>query len=181
MAVTDPQLLHIVEGLRRSGFRELAGARVTATIPIGEQLLNEAIAASLPRSGALREVSVHPRADNRLGVRIKLARPEFLPPITATVIIERQPELPHLPSIAFRVTGIAGLLALAGPFFSLGSMLPAGVRLDGDLLTVDLAAVLAQRGQQEWLAYLERLRVTSEPGRLLVDADMRVRQTTPNS
>jgi hypothetical protein len=175
VAVTDPQLLRIFEGLRRSGFRELAGARVTATIPIGERLLNETIATLLPQTGAIREASVHPRADNRLGVRVKLTRPEFLPPITATVVIDRQPELPHLPSIAFRVTGIAGLLTLAGPLFSLGSMLPPGVRLDGDLLTVDLAAFLAQRGQKEWLDYVERLRVTSEPGRLVVNADARVR------
>ena len=175
MAVTDPQLWQILEGLHRSGFQELAGARVTAMIPIGERLLNEFIATSLPPSGAIRAASVQARADNRLSVRIKLARPEFLPPFTATVLIDRQPELPHLPSVAFRVTGIAGLLALAGPLFSLGSMLPAGVRLEGDLLTVDLAALLAQRGQQEWLAYLDRLRVTTEPGRLVIDAEVKVR------
>lgn len=165
------ELTRIFEGLRASGFRELAGARVTATLPLGERLLNELIAASLPRSGAVREATVHPQPHDRLVVRVKLARPEFLPPISATLVIERQPEFPHAPLLVFRVTGLPGLLALAGPLLSLGSRLPPGMRLESDLLTIDLAVLLAEHGQRELLGYVKRLRVTSEAGRLLLDLD----------
>lgn len=175
MAVPDAQLARIVERLRASGLRELAGARVTATIPIGDHLLNDVIAASLPASGAIREFTVHPQAENRLGVRVKLARPEFLPAITATLAIERQPELPDTPLLGFRVTGLPGLLALAAPVLSLRTMLPPGVRLEGDRLTVDLASLLEQHGQRELLRHLERLRVTSEKGRLLIEVEAGVR------
>jgi hypothetical protein len=162
-------LARILQGLQASGFRDIAGAHVSATVPLGERLLNEIIAASLPRSGAVREATVHPQPDNRVGVRVKLARPEFLPPISATLIIERQPELPSAPLLGLRVTGLPGLLALAGPMLSIGRMLPPGVRLDGDRLTVDIGALLAERGQADLLRHLSRLRVTSEAGRLVID------------
>lgn len=174
MALTNPNLSGIVQSLRASGFRELAGARLTATFPLSERLLNDVIAASLPPSGAVREATVHPQPQDRLGVRVKLARPEFLPPVSATLVIERQPDLPHNPFLVFRVTGFAGLLALAGPLVSLRSMLPPGVRLDSDLLTVDLGTLLAQHGQREWLALLETLRVSSEAGRLVVNVEARI-------
>jgi hypothetical protein len=171
--------LQVLERLRGSGFRDIQGARVSATVPIGERLLNELVAASLPRSGALREASIHPQADNRLIVRARLSRPEFLPPVSATLVIERQPQLPHSPVLAFRVTGLPGLLALAGPFLPIASMLPPGVRLDSDLLTVDLAALLAAHGQRELLGYLETLRVTSEDRRLVIECTARVRDAPP--
>ena len=169
-----PSLLRTLEGLRATGFRDLGGARLTATVPIGERLLNEVIAGSLPPNGAVREATIHPQPNDRLGVRVKLARPGFLPPVSATLVIERQPELPAAPRLVFRVTGLPALLTLAGQLLPLGSMLPPGVRLEGDLLTVDLAVMLAQHGQRELLDYAERLRVTSEAGRLIVQLDAAV-------
>jgi len=167
-------LARILEELQGSGFRDIAGAQVSAVIPLGERLLNELIAASLPRSGAVREASVHPQPDNRLGIRVKLARPEFLPPVSATLVIERQPDLPASPLLGLRVTGLPGLLALAGPLVSIGRMLPPGVRLEGDHVTLDLAELLAQRGQADLLRFLSRLRVTSEAGRLVLQIEARV-------
>lgn len=163
----------ILERLRASGFRDLAGARITAGVPLSESLLNETIAALLPRGGAVRAATVHPQDQNRLTVRVKLARPEFLPPISVTLAIDRQPALPHTPELVLRVLGLPGLLTLAGPFFSIGSMLPPGVRLEGDVLTVNLAALLAQHGADDLLALVERLQVRAEAGRLTIDLDAR--------
>lgn len=168
------RLTQIVERLRGSGFRELAGARVTATVPVDEGLLNEFIAASLPRGGAVRDLTLHPQAPNRLGVRVKLARPDFLPPISATILIERQPELPGSPLLGCRITGLAGLLAFAGPLFSIGSVLPPGVRLEGDLLTLDIAVLMAERGFGEWFSFVKGLRVNTVAGRLMIDVDAAV-------
>ena len=169
--MTEPPLSRVLERLRASRFRDLAGARVTASLPVAEALLNDIIAGSLPAGGAVRAATVHPQEQNRLAVRVKLSRPEFLPPLSATLVIERQPVLPLAPHLTFRVTGLPGLLTLAGPFLSVGAMLPRGVRLDGDLLTVDLAALLAQHGAAELLAHLERLQVRSEAGRLVLEFD----------
>jgi hypothetical protein len=106
-------------------------------------------------------------------LRVKLARPEVLPPITATLVIERQPELPYKPALALRLSGLPSLLVLAGPSI-LGSMLPAGMRLEGGLFTIDLEALLATHGQAELLGHLDRLRVNSESGRLVLEVDAKV-------
>jgi len=173
VAVTD-LLTEAIQRLRASGFRGISGTRVTAIVPIDEALLNEIVAAALPAESAVRTLTLHPHPHDRLGVRVKLARPDFLPPIGATVVIERQPDLPHGAQLALRIAGLAGPLAHAGPMLRIGSMLPPGVLLEGDLLTVDLAALLSARGQSEWFRYVERLHVTTETGRLVVELEARV-------
>jgi hypothetical protein len=169
-----PTIAHVLDKLRASRLADLAGARVTASIPLGERLLNDIVAASLPRSGVLREATIHPLDDNRLGVHVKVERPAFLPPITITLVIERQPDFPQSPRLVFRVIGLAGWLALATPLLPIDRMLPPGVRLESDLLTVDLAALLAQHGYAEWLRNVDRLVVKSERGRLLIDLEASV-------
>jgi len=166
-------LSQLVERLRASGFRDLAGTRIAARIPIAEALLNELIAGWLPESGPIKQLTLHPQPNDRLGLRLKLARPEVFPPITATLVIERQPELPYKPLLAVRLSGLPALMAMAGPSL-LGSMLPPGMRLDGGLLTIELEALLAKHGQGDLLAYLDRLRVNSEAGRLVLEVDAKV-------
>lgn len=168
-----PQISKLLETLQASGFRDVAGARAAATIPIGERLLNQIVAAALPPSAPVRDVVIQPQAGNRLSVRAKLTRLEFLPPITLTLAIERQPELPASPALVLRIAGLPGLLGFAGPLL-VNPKLPPGVRLDGDRLTLDLAVALAHYGQRELLSYLERVHVTSEAGQLLIDIAARV-------
>ena len=169
MAVTEPPLSRVLERLRASGFRDLAGARVTASLPLSEPLLNAIVAAVLPRGGAVRSVTVQPQDQNRVAVRVKLTKPDFLPPLSATLAIERQPVLPQAPQLVFRVLGLPGLLRLAGPFLSVGTLLPPGIGLQGDLLIVDLAALLAQHGAGDLFGYVERVELRSEGGRLILD------------
>ena len=42
-----------------SGFADIAGTQVTATIPVSERLINQIIAANLPPGGALRHAELH--------------------------------------------------------------------------------------------------------------------------
>lgn len=169
-----PPLPEILEALRASGFHDLSGSRVATTLSIAEPLLNAVISAALPPRAPVRSVSVHPHEGDRIGVRAKLSRPEFLPPINATVVIERQPQLPRDPTLALRITGLAGLLALAGPIFSVVPKLPVGVHLDGDRLTVDLREWLADRGQGDLLGLIQRIVVHSGEGRVLVELEATV-------
>jgi hypothetical protein len=166
--------LHILEALRSSGFRDLNGSHGVTTISVGEPLLNAVLAASVSQRGPVREVSVHPQPGDRLAVRAKLARPEFLPPINATVAIERQPDLPQNPALGLRITGLAGLLALAGPLMSIAPKLPRGLRLDGDRLTVDLRELLADRGYEDLLGLMKRVSIHSEEGRVVIELEARV-------
>ena len=169
MAVAGARLSPILETLRSWGVRGVAGARVTATIPLSEEFLNDLIAASLPPSGAVRTLTVHPEPENRIGVRVRLARPEFLPTIPVMLALERQPRLPDDPRFEFRVMGLAGLLTLAVPVASLQSTLPAGIQLERDRLRVDLATLLRERGYGDVLRFVADLRLTADRGRLVID------------
>ena len=54
-------LSQFVERLRASGFRELAGTRIAARIPVAESLLNDLVARFRPESGAIRQLTLHPQ------------------------------------------------------------------------------------------------------------------------
>ena len=168
------RLPEILEAMRAGGFRDLHGSRVETILAIGEPLLNALLSTSLPPHAPVRQLSVHPQAGDRLAVRVKLSRPEFLPPINATIAIERQPELPHDPTLRLRITGLAGVLAMAGPLLSLAPKLPPGVRLAADLLTVDLQGVLAEHGYADLLRLARRFAVHSEEGRLVLQIEAAV-------
>jgi hypothetical protein len=167
----DPRLRRIFEQLRASGFADLKGARVSVSMPLPERLLNEVVTAAVPSSAPVRDVTVHPQAANRLTVRARLKRADFLPPFTVKLAIERQPELPDSP-LVLRVLTLPGLLSFAGS--ALSSMFPPGVRLENDRLLVDVKGLLERQGYGDVVTYLETLRIASEEGRLQVDATLRV-------
>jgi hypothetical protein len=64
---------------------------------------------------------------------------------------------------------LGGLFGLASG--AIAGMLPPGVRLDGERILVDLAALAAQKGHGELFGYLRRLEVHTEPGRLILQVD----------
>ncbi len=169
----NPRLDRIVEQLRASRFAELNGARASASIPLSERLLNDILAAVVPASAPVRDVSVQPKAGNRLRVSAKLARADFLPPISLTLEIERQSEPPSSP-LVLRVLSFPGLMALAGAAFSMATLLPPGIRLEGQRLHVDVGVLLERHGYGEMLPHLESLQVSTEEGRLVLDVSLRV-------
>ena len=169
----DPRLRRIIEQLRASRFADVKGARVSASIPVSERLLNEIVGASVPPSAPVRDVSVHPQAGNRLSVRARLRRSDLLPPFTLKLAIERQPELPNSP-LVLRVLTLPGLLSLAGSALSLNTMFPPGVKLDNDRVLIDVKVLLERQGFGDVIAYLETLRISTEEGRLVVDATISV-------
>jgi hypothetical protein len=171
--VTDPRLLRIVEQLRASRFADLAGSRVSASIPVSERLLNEILAAAMPPSVPVSVLSIRPQKGNRLAVRARLSRVDFLPPINLTVEIERQPELPDSP-LVLRLISFPGLMALAGAALPIASMLPPGVRMEKDRLHVDVRALLERQGYGDLLAFVASLRITTDEGKLIVELDLRV-------
>ena len=167
----DP-LRQVLEQLRAARFAEIRGARLSVSIPIGERLLNELVTAALPASLPVRDLAVRPRASNTLQVRARVAKLDFLPPVTLTFDIDQQPRLPDTP-LGLRLRTFPGLTAIAGPLLS-QKTLPPGIRLDGDRLFVDLGPLLERAGYGDVVPLIERLHLATEEGRLLVEADARV-------
>jgi len=143
-------------------------ANAEAHIRVPDQLINQAVAAALPAGGALRSLAVRARAGNTFDVHATTGK-VFVPTINAQLAIERQPAFPNDPVLVLRIVGGAGtLLKFAGPFLS--AALPPFVRLEQELLLVDLRALATQYGQAASLAYVRDLRVTTEENAVLVDA-----------
>lgn len=168
-------LVEVLQRLRSNGFREIAGSRLSADIPVSERLLNEIVAATLPRDLPVREASVKPEAGNRLTVRVT-PRTAFLPPLTLKLEIERQPDVPSSFVLVLKMAPLPGIFGLATAL-PLDRILPPGVRLEGDRILVDLRALLGRLGLADLLPHARALRVTTEAGKVLVHLDIAVPAT----
>ena len=166
-------LSSILRSLQSSGFRDLAGTRVTATIPVSERLINELVAASLPPHVPVREAQVRPEPGERFAVRL-MPKAAFLPAVTIKLTIERQPDFPAAPELVLRMTSLGGLFGIAAAAFPIAQMLPPGVRLDGEHIHVDLRALAAQRGAADLIQYIRELRITTEAGRAILHVESAV-------
>jgi hypothetical protein len=159
----------------RCGFADLAGSEGQGSIRVSERLLNTIVTEQLRGSAAIRELHVSPRPGDRLGVRLVLAKPSFLPPIVFEVIVEKQPALPDDPVLGLTLSGLGGLLRFAGAAAGFLNVLPPGVRMAGECVFVDIRAALAPHGLTSALNYVQEIRVTTEEGRLVVSFKAGVR------
>lgn len=169
--VLDPDLVAILRSLQATQFRDLAGSHVSARIPVSERLINEVVALTLPTNVPIREARVHPEPGDQFSVRVT-PRSAFLPSLTVKLAIERQPELPGSPVLVLRMATLGGLVGLAASVFPIAQMLPPGVRMEGELIHVDLHAQVAQRGFSNEFRYVRQLRVTTEDGWVIVHAEV---------
>ncbi len=160
--------LKVFADQERQGFADLIGSEGHAAFRVSERLLNTIISKQLSGSTAIRELHVSPRAGNRLGVRLVLAKPSFLPPISFEVIIDKQPSLPDDSVLGLTLSGIGGLLRFAGPAAGFFKVLPPGVRMKGERVFVDLRAALAPHGLTSVLAYIKDAAVGTEEGHLVI-------------
>jgi hypothetical protein len=156
------------------GFRGVAGTHVSATVPLSDRLLTRVILERLPPSAPIRSLDLRASPGGRLTAHVRLARPAFLPPFTFPITILQQPELPHSPVLVLRIGSPGGLLKLVGPLMRLGDVLPPGVSLQNDRITVDLHTVLTTADAAFVLRFLEHLEIGTDDGRVIVSVRARV-------
>lgn len=170
----QPRFAAFIQEQLATGFADLEGARISATLPIRERLVNDAIARGLPPGGVVRTLYVRPRDGNCFDAQIKLARPAFLPAVNVTATVERQAAIPESPVLVLRLSSLPGLISAAGFGAGLFNVLPPGVTLDGDRVNVDLRVLLHQHGLGFVWPFIERADVTSAEGRAVLELDLRV-------
>jgi hypothetical protein len=170
----------MVEDLRRllgPRFQEIAGARLTAEIPLSERLVNQLVAEALKRStdGPVEAAEVQVRTDGELAVRLRLRRPRFVPPVVVRLRIEKQPT-PEEPELVLRwdLTGIAALAKLATPVLSFTNVSRPGIIVDGDRVALDVTRLAREQGAGELLDYLTALRVETRAQALVLIFELRV-------
>lgn len=164
----DDVLQDIVRRQQSAGFPDLAGAEAAATIPIGDRLINEVIAARLPLRGPVREVRLRAEDANQIVVSLRITKGVLDFPLNVTLAIEEQPTLPGRPILGLRLLRMPGLIGLAGSAMRFLDFLPPGVSLDGQMLRVDIRTLLSRYGHAEVLNYLTWLQVTTRPGAVVV-------------
>ena len=160
-------LLHLLREQQASGFPDVAGARASVTLPLSDRLVSRLVAQSLPPSAPISEIDLRAGNADRFSVRVRLTRPALLPPITVNLAIDQQPALPSHPVMTLRLLS-TGLLSFAGVAARFFNVLPPGIRMDGDLIFIDIRTLLDRRGLAHHLRYLEHLEVTTEEGRFVV-------------
>jgi hypothetical protein len=154
---------------QRGGFPGLAGAQLSATIPISDELISRVIAEHLPSRAPVREVSLVAHAGNEFTVRVRLTRPAMLPPIQVRLAIEQQPALPMSPVLVLALVS-RGIASIALNALNVVEWLPPGVRFEGSRFFIDLRVLLERRAAAEAFAYLTDLAVTTADRRVIVQA-----------
>ena len=172
----DARLIDLVRQLRESGFVDVAGAQASVTLPVSDRLVAELARQSVPPSAPVRDLELRARDGNRIAVRVRLAKPAFLPPIAVTLQIIGQPALPAHAVLRLQAVSGGALLSLASSAARFLGSLPPGVRLDGDRVEVNLRTLASRQGREaaEAFAFLEHLELHAENGRFVVVARARI-------
>ena len=169
----DERLQTVLAGQLASRFAGFSGSDATLSLRITDRLLNDGIAAGLPPDGPVRSVEAHALAGDRLQAIVTLRKPAFLPALHVNLQIDPAPLAPQAPVLVLRIVGGAGgMLKMAAPLIA--GKLPPGVRLQGDVVEIDVRAILTARGDAQWLDYVRGLQVTTEDAALVVHVSAHV-------
>jgi hypothetical protein len=158
--------------------RDINGSTVVGEVPFADSLINKVIADALVgREAPVTAVHVEPRNQGRLLAHVSLRGPRFVPPVTVNIQIEDQPKFPESPILTLRwsLPKLGFLGNMAAPFLSQLKKLPAGVRLEGEQIFVDIAEMLRSHGWTDVLNYLHRLELDTSVGEVIVRFELRVR------
>jgi hypothetical protein len=122
-------------------------------------------------------VEIRPHAGDCFDVLISVTWP-FVPTIKVGFVIERQPQFPSSPVLVLRWSLLGAVGALASRFIASLDRLPAGVRLDGDRLLVDISQLAARASAASWLPYVRSLELHTVDDRFVIDIELEIQAET---
>ena len=155
--------------------QEFGGARVSAEIPISEELVNRTLAERLANHPHIVSIVVRAQEGDVIAAQV-VARSRLVPPVRILARIERQPVLPQDPTLLLRWSmPAAGPLAMfAAPALAFFKAMPLGIRMDGDRLAIDLRVLLRARDLDDVLRYVRSLEVHTRPGGFVARVEVAV-------
>jgi hypothetical protein len=155
------------------GFPDLAGTDVSVTVPVSDRLISRLVAERIPAGVPIREFDFSAHHGERMRVRIRLAKPAFLPPIHIMLSIERQLDLPTNPTLVLKIAsqGVASLAAIMLPFVD---VLPAGVQYTDGRFIINVRTILERQNAADVLEYLTDVKVTTAEHQVIVRARARL-------
>jgi hypothetical protein len=173
----DAYATALLASLQSSAFRDIAGAQVSARVPISRALLNRMVADFMRTTRTpVRDVDIRPRDGDRLDVVISLTWP-FVPPLTLSIAIEQQPAFPASPVLLLRWTLLGVLGTIASRVIASLDRLPPGVTLERDHLELDIPALASPTAAGAILPFVRKLELHTADDVVLLDVDLSVRQS----
>ena len=164
--------------LQSSAFRDVAGSRVSARIPVSRSLLNGVVAHVLEGATTpVRQVDVQPRDGDQLDAIVTVSWP-FVPPLKVQVAVDRQPQFPASPVLALRWSLLGGLGTIASRLIAALDRLPAGVRLDCNRLELDIPVLVARSPAEPLVPWVRTLELHTIADRVVIVVDLEIPEGT---
>lgn len=158
----------IFRKLIEDNFSELAGARVDASIPVPEHLINELIAVSLEGNKSITYCRVSIGGQNRVSVTLKT--PLWPWPLHLQLKLFHSVDLAGSPKIrAFLENNV--FLGKLGAFFK---ALPAWIKMYQDQVIIDLGQFVQAPEQEKMLERVRSVELTTEPAKIIFDIKIEV-------
>jgi hypothetical protein len=155
---------------------EISGATMRADIPVPDALANRLLAERLPAANLpFSDIHLYALDNDALEVKLTIAGATLMPVVKMAIRIERQPQ-PNDPVLLLRwsIPGAGPLTLLAGPLLSRLRKLPAGIRMEGEHVAVDIRQLAAQQGMSELLDYVTDLQLHTRLGACVLTVALRV-------
>lgn len=137
-------MLPPLEQLQRGDFSAFSGAAVRLGLPLRQELLNEALKqAGEGKDGALREIHLEVREENKVEVRLLVHKWGLSKHVSFELEVERDLGFPDVPKLKMALPAAHALLGsiLEMLTSSLG-LLPGGIAIVGRVIEVDLAQMV---------------------------------------
>jgi hypothetical protein len=170
----DSFAAELIAAVRQSGFRDIAGSRLSITLPVSRALINRIVNHALARTTApVSAIDIRPQDGDRFEAIVTLTS-KVAPPLPVRFNVDRQPQFPDSPALVLRWSFLGGFGAIATRFVGGLARLPPGVRLEEDRLFVDVRTLLANQPAAEVLPFITRLELHTAADRATLDVDLQV-------
>lgn len=151
----------ILHRLIENNFSELPGMTLDASIPLPEYLVNEILEASLAQNKNIEYCRVSIAAQNRVSINLKT--PLWPWPYNLKLKLFHSVDFSDSPKVrAFLENGV-----LIGRLGALFQVLPAGIVLYKDQVSVDIGTFLQTPEQKRLLELIKSVEILTEPGQII--------------
>jgi hypothetical protein len=153
----------IFKRLIGNNFSELPGLRVNATIPVPERLVNEVIETSIRGNKNIEYCRLSIGRQNRVNANIKA--PLWPWPISLKLKLFREVDFSGSPKVrAFLENHV-----LLGKLGTLLKILPDGIVLYQDQISMDVGSFLQTSEQKQYLSLVKAIEISTDAGMLIFD------------
>ena len=156
-----------------SGLQEIRGARIDATIPISERLINEILNEEFTQPGRVLAFEIRVGANNEIDAGVRIAVGPFTKWVRAVLVVEPVALPGGNPMIALRIASGLGVVSKIIELFA-SSRLPPGVRLAAGRITIDLNGIPAAQPYRQYWRMIRRLEIVTRPHLVVIDAVLQV-------